>query len=88
MADLRAQVEAKLAEMRPLLEASGAQVGLVGVEDAIAQVKLTFTPGPGRMVASLQLKSGIERAMRQAIPGLRGVEAVNLPPYVLEGWDR
>lgn len=89
MADLVTAVEAKLAEMRPYLERSGGQVALVAVEDGIAQITLTLTrPRTSRLVASLQLKSGIERVLREAVPSLRGVEAVNLPPNTLAGWDQ
>jgi len=89
MADLKERVSAKLDEMRPHLERSGARVELVGLEDGIAQIRLELTrPGPGRLVASLQTKSGIERALRDAIPELRGVEAINLPPHTLLGWDQ
>jgi hypothetical protein len=45
-------------------------------------------PGPSRLVVSLQVKSGIERSLRNDIPELRGVEAVNLPPYAELGWDQ
>jgi len=41
-----------------------------------------------RLVGTLQLKSGIERALLDDIPELRGVEAVNLPPYTVLGWDQ
>lgn len=89
VADLREQVAAKLGEMAAHLERSGARVELVGVEDGIAQVELWLTrPGPNRLVHSLQMKSGIERVLKEAIPGLRGVEAVNLPPHTLLGWDQ
>lgn len=89
MADLTERVAAKLAEMRPYLERSGARIDLLGVEDGIAQVHLWLTrPGPSKLVFSLQLKSGIERALKDAIPDLRGVEAVNLPPHTLLGWDQ
>ncbi|HET8567623.1 MAG TPA: hypothetical protein VFM93_01390 [Candidatus Limnocylindria bacterium] len=37
---------------------------------------------------SLQMKSGIERTLKDAIPDLRGVEALNLPPHTLLGWDQ
>lgn len=75
--------------MRPYLERSGGQLELVGVEDSVAKVLVTLTkPGAGMLVASLQLASGIERSLRNAIPELRGVEAVNLPPHVLQGWDQ
>lgn len=75
--------------MRPYLERSGAELELVGVEDGIARIVLTLTrPGTSRMIATLQLASGIERALRNAIPELRGVEALNLPPHTLVGWDQ
>lgn len=89
MADLNERVAAKVAEMRPYLERSGASVELVGVEDGIAQIRLWLTrPGPSKLVFSLQMKSGIERALKDAIPDLRGVEALNLPPHTLLGWDQ
>jgi len=89
MADLKSAVEAQLMEMRPYLERSGGHVALVAIEDGIAQVILTLTrPRTSRLVASLQLKSGIERVLREAIPDLRGVEALNLPPNTLAGWDQ
>jgi Fe-S cluster biogenesis protein NfuA len=89
MADLKSSLVAKIAEMEPYLERSGARVELVGVEDGVAQVKVWLTePGPSRLIHSLQVKSGIERVLKDAIPDLRGVEAVNLPPYELLGWDQ
>ena len=88
MADLAAQVAAKVADMVPHLERTGGHLEVVGVEDGIAQVRVWLTrPGTSRLVASLQLASGIERALRGAIPELRGVEAVNLPPHTLIDWD-
>ncbi len=89
MADLKDRVAAKIADMRPYLERSGGQVELVEVEDGIAKVRLGLTrPRAGRLVVSLQFKSGLERALRNDIPELRGVEAVNLPPYTELGWDQ
>ena len=55
----------------------------------VARVRLSLTrPGPSRLVVSLQMKSGIERALRNHVPELRGVEAINLPPYTVLGWDQ
>ncbi len=89
MADLTERVTEALNGMQERLERSGARVELLRVEDGIAEVRLWLTrPGPSRLVHSLQLKSGIERALRSAIPELRGVEAVNLPPHTLLGWDQ
>jgi Fe-S cluster biogenesis protein NfuA len=89
VADLKERVAAKLADMAPYLERSGTRVELLGVEDGIAQIHLSFTrPGPGLLVASLQAKSGLERVLKDQIPDLRGVEALNLPPHTLLGWDQ
>lgn len=89
MADLEAKLRAEIAKMRPYLERSGGQLELVGIEESVAKVLVTLTrPGASMLVASLQLASGIERTLRNAIPELRGVEAVNLPPHVLQGWDQ
>lgn len=75
--------------MRPYLERSGAKIELLGVEDNIARVRVDLTrPRSSRLVVSLQVAGGLDRILRQRIPGLRGVEAVNLPPYVLQGWDQ
>ena len=75
--------------MRPYLERSGASCELVGLEDGIAQIKVWLTrPGASRLVASLQVASGLQRMLRAAIPELRGVEAINLPPHTLVGWDQ
>ena len=89
MADLTELVAKKIAEMQPYLERSGGHVELVDVEDAVARIRLWFTrPGPSRLIASLQLKSGLERLLRDEIAELRGVEAINLPPYTVLGWDQ
>jgi len=89
VADLKQRVAERIAVMSPYLERSGGHVELVDVEDAIAKIRVWLTrPGPSRLVVSLQVKSGIERILRNAIPELRGVEAVNLPPYSELGWDQ
>ena len=88
MADLNERVAARLEEMRPYLERSGGQVELVDVQDGVARIRVGLTrPRVSRLVASLQLKSGIERVLLGDVVGLRGVEAVNLPPYTVLGWD-
>ena len=89
MADLKTRVAERIDAMRPYLERSGGRVELVGVEDGIAHIRVWLTrPRPSRLVVSLQMKSGIERALRNDVPDLRGVEAINLPPYSELGWDQ
>lgn len=75
--------------MRPYLERSGGRIEFVNIEDGVARIRVSLTrPGPSRLIDSLQLTSGIERALRSDIPELRGVEAVNLPPFSELGWDQ
>jgi len=89
MAELKERVAARLAEMEQNLQRTGGHVELVDLEDGIARIRVVMTlPRAGRLVASLQLKSGIERALLDDIPELRGVEAVNLPPNTVLGWDQ
>lgn len=89
MADTKQRVQAEIDKMRPYLERSGGVVEFVGIEDSVAHLRVWLTrPGSSRLVSSLQLKSGVERALRNAIPDLRGVEAINLPPYAELGWDQ
>ena len=64
MADLAERVAAKITEMERYLSRTGGQVELVDVEDAVARIRVSVTrPRMGRLVATLQLKSGIERAL-------------------------
>lgn len=87
--DIAQKVASRIDAMRPYLERSGGHVELVNVEDAIARIRVSLTrPGPSRLIDSLQLKGGVERALRNAVPELRGVEAINLPPYSELGWDQ
>ncbi len=83
------RVRAKIDEMRPFLGRSGGVLELVGIEDGIARVRFSLTrPRASRLVVSLQMVAGIERSLRHDVPELRGVEAVNLPPYAELGWDQ
>lgn len=83
------RVRAEIEAMRPYLERSGGALDLVGIDDGIARVRFALTrPRSSRLVVSLQMVSGIERRLRGEIPELRGVEAVNLPPYAELGWDQ
>ena len=85
--DLAARVGKAIDEMRPYLRRSGADVRLVGVEDGIARVVAEYGRS-GYLLSNLSFVAGIERALMDKVPGLRGVEPVNLPPYSGIGWDK
>ena len=73
---MREKIEAALNQIRPSLEADGGGVELVEVtDDKIARVKLTGACG-GCPFAQMTLRQGVERVLKQLVPELAGVEAV------------
>lgn len=70
------QVKTTLEKIRPALQADGGDVVLVGVEDdGTVKVKLTGACG-GCPMAALTLKHGIERVLKQDVPGVKEVLSV------------
>jgi Fe-S cluster biogenesis protein NfuA len=73
---LREKVEAVLGAIRPRLQADGGDVELVDVDgEGVVSVRLAGAcrgcPG-----ATMTLKMGIERILRQQVPEVKSVEAV------------
>jgi Fe-S cluster biogenesis protein NfuA len=73
---LRERVEAALGAVRPRLQADGGDVELVDVDsEGAVSVRLAGAcrgcPG-----ATMTLKMGIERILRQQVPEIKSVEAV------------
>jgi Fe-S cluster biogenesis protein NfuA len=65
-----------LAQVRPALQADGGDVELVEVtEDGIVKVRLKGACGSCPM-STMTLKMGIERAMKEQIPGVKEVTQV------------
>lgn len=76
MCDLEEQVEAALELCRPGLQMDGGDVELVKVEEGLVYVRLKGHC-IGCPVSALTLKQGLEVALRQMVPGVRKVVAVN-----------
>ncbi|MDI3519654.1 MAG: hypothetical protein PWQ34_1801 [Caldanaerobacter sp.] len=73
---MRERVEEILNLIKPSLQADGGDVELVDVtEDGVVKVKLTEACG-GCPFATLTLKEGIERAIKEEIPEVKEVIAV------------
>jgi len=73
---MRQEVEEALEQVRPALQADGGDVELVEVtDDGIVRVRLIGACG-GCPMATMTLKEGIERLLKQEVPGVREVEAV------------
>jgi Fe-S cluster biogenesis protein NfuA len=72
---MRDKVEAVLDKIRPQLMMDGGNVELVEVNDGTVKVKLTGACG-GCPMASMTLKMGIEKILKQEIPEIKEVIAV------------
>lgn len=73
---MREKVEQALEKIRPSLQADGGNVELVDVtDDGIVKVKLTGACR-GCPMSQMTLKIGIEKALKQAIPGIKEVQSV------------
>ncbi len=73
---MKEKVEKALEKIRPALQADGGDVELVSVEsDGTVKVRLQGACY-GCPMATLTLKQGIERTLKQAIPEVKQVVAV------------
>jgi len=72
---MREKVETALARIRPALQADGGDVELVDVKDGV--VSLRFTGAcKGCPMATMTLRNGIERILREEVPEIEEVVAV------------
>jgi Fe-S cluster biogenesis protein NfuA len=69
------KVKAALDQIRPALQADGGDVELVDFKDGIVKVKLTGACG-GCPMATMTLKKGIERVLKQQVPEVKEVVSV------------
>ncbi len=72
---MREKVETALAQIRPTLQADGGDVELVDVNEGVVKLKLTGACGSCPM-ASMTLRHGIERMLKEQIPEVKEVVAV------------
>jgi Fe-S cluster biogenesis protein NfuA len=72
---MREKVEAALAKIRPYLLADGGSVELVEVsDDGLVKVRLLGACG-GCPMATMTLRGGIERMLREEVPQVKKVVA-------------
>jgi Fe-S cluster biogenesis protein NfuA len=73
---MESEVRSALESVRPTLQADGGDVELVEVtEDGIVRVRLRGACY-GCPMAQLTLKEGIERVLKEQVPGVTEVEAI------------
>ena len=70
-----AKVKAALDEVRPMLQADGGDVELVGVEGGVVKVRLQGHCA-GCPMAQITLQRGIAARLKEAVPEVERVEAV------------
>ncbi|HOQ10141.1 MAG TPA: NifU family protein [Syntrophomonadaceae bacterium] len=74
---MKEKVKAVLDEVRPALLADGGDVELIDVDDAEGIVKVRLQGAcSGCPMASMTLKNGIERVLKEAIPEVKEVVAL------------
>ena len=71
------KVKAAIEEIRPALQGHGGDIEFVKIEDKTVYVKLQGACAgcPG---ALMTLRQGVEKHLKQAVPEIDGVEAVNM----------
>ena len=72
---MREDVEKALQKIRPALQADGGDIELIAIEDGVVKVKLTGACG-GCPMSQMTLKQGVERVLKQEVPGVKEVEAI------------
>ena len=69
------KVKEALEEIKPKIQADGGNIELVGIENGIVKVRLKGAC-VGCPMSALTLKQGVERLIKQKIPEVKSVEAV------------
>jgi Fe-S cluster biogenesis protein NfuA len=73
---MKEQIQKAIEKIRPNLQADGGDVELIDVdEDGVVKVKLTGACH-GCPMAQMTLKNGIERFLKQEVPGVQSVVSV------------
>jgi len=72
---MREKVQAALEQVRPTLLADGGDVQLIDVKDGVVTLKLIGACG-GCPMATMTLKGGIERVLKEQVPEVKEVVAV------------
>jgi Fe-S cluster biogenesis protein NfuA len=72
---MKEDVEKALTLIRPALARDGGDIQLVSVEDGVVKVQLKGACG-GCPMSKITMSQGVERVIRQHVPGIKEVIAV------------
>ena len=73
--DLRNRVEHVLETIRPYIQGDGGDLELVDIINGIVQIRLAGAC-VGCMHSMMTLQAGVERMLKEALPEIKGVEAM------------
>ncbi len=73
--DMRARVEQVLETIRPYIQGDGGDLELVDIVAGIVQIRLAGAC-VGCMHSMMTLQAGVERMLKEAVPEIKGVEAM------------
>lgn len=73
---MREKVEKAIGKIRPFLQRDGGDIELVDVSDGVVKVRLTGACS-GCPMSQMTLKQGVERALKEDVPEIKIVEAVD-----------
>jgi len=69
--------------IRPAVQADGGDIILLGAEDGVVRIEMAGACG-GCPLSMMTLKAGIERILKERVPGVREVHAVADAPGALD----
>ncbi len=72
MSEMEEKIKEALNEIRPALQADGGDIEYLGVEDGYVKVRLVGACS-GCPSSTITLQMGVERAIRQRVPEIKGV---------------
>ena len=73
---IKKKVEKALEEIKPRIQADGGDIELVAIENETVKVRLRGACA-GCPMSMLTLKQGVERIIKERVPEIQSVEAVN-----------
>jgi Fe-S cluster biogenesis protein NfuA len=74
-AEMRGKVEQVLETIRPYIQGDGGDIELVDIVSGIVQIRLAGAC-VGCMHSMMTLQAGVERMLKDAVPEIKGVEAM------------
>ena len=81
--ELTQKIESSLNSIRPYLKADGGDVKINHItEDHVVQLEFVGACGNCSM-STMTFKAGVEAAIKRDVPGIKGIEVINLIPLNL-----